>query len=439
MDITELSESSTPATPATLSKPTITLTAEQSRANDAVASWLADESRKPYFILHGLAGTGKTSLAKHFAEQRNSGGVVYAAYTGKAVEVLQRKGCSPAYTIHSLIYLPQNAKIKEIEELRKELSEKRSNDSLKPGEEQKIIRRIAKLNSPDFTLNEKSPLFNAKLLVLDECSMVDATIARDLIAFNVPILVLGDPGQLPPIEGAGFFNQKPDFMLTEIHRQAAESPIIQLAMKAREGRGLALGNYGSSQIIKRASVNEEHVRSVSQIITGKNTSRKSMNDEMRTLLGFSGEFPQKSERLICLRNNKQSGLFNGAMVELASDSHGVWPRNPESNKVDMTGPAPPIDMMDDAIEFEVAGREGPVTVLKDTFANYDRIRAMPYGLRAQYDEFDYAYAITCHKAQGSQFPSVLIYADLFQWDKELYKRWLYTALTRAEDRVILAM
>ena len=72
--------------------------------------------------------------------------------------------------------------------------------------------------------------------MIDECSMVDAELGRDLMSFDVPVLVLGDPAQLPPIQGGGFFTEaEPDAMLTEVHRQAQDDPIVRLSMEVREG------------------------------------------------------------------------------------------------------------------------------------------------------------------------------------------------------------
>ena len=70
--------------------------------------------------------------------------------------------------------------------------------------------------------------------MIDECSMVDEELGRDLLSFGKPILVLGDPAQLPPVKGGGFFTETaPDVMLTEIHRQAEGSAIIRASRAAR--------------------------------------------------------------------------------------------------------------------------------------------------------------------------------------------------------------
>src|SRR5205823_994557 len=141
------------------------------------------------------------------------GKVLFAAFTGKAALVMRSKGCIGASTIHSLIY--------------------RARDS---GEE-----------TPNFELWDDAPASRAKLIVIDECSMVDAELGQDLMSFGIPVLVLGDPAQLPPIQGGGYFTAgEPDAMLTEVHRQAQDDPIVRLSMEVRAGNRLTPGEYGAT-------------------------------------------------------------------------------------------------------------------------------------------------------------------------------------------------
>ncbi len=189
----------------------------QDAALNAVANWLKDEpgsnGTPQVFRLFGYAGTGKTTLARHLAEHAD-GEVKFAAFTGKAASVMRGKGCKGASTIHSLIY--------------------RARES---GEE-----------IPSFDLWDDAPASKAELIVIDECSMVDAELGRDLLSFGVPVLVLGDPAQLPPIQGGGFFTEaEPDVMLTEVHRQAEGDPIIRLSMNIRAGEYLEPGRYGETR------------------------------------------------------------------------------------------------------------------------------------------------------------------------------------------------
>src|SRR5688500_3222997 len=180
------------------------LSPQQDAALLAVSRWMKS-CRPPLFRLFGYAGTGKTTLARRIAEGVD-GDVLFAAFTGKAAQVMRNKGCANARTIHSLIYRPRGEKPeKETGELQ-----------------------------PAFALNRASPVGKAKLIIVDECSMVDEALGRDLLSFGTPVLVLGDPGQLPPVKsgdgGGGYFTEhEPDVMLTEIHRQARDNPIVALA------------------------------------------------------------------------------------------------------------------------------------------------------------------------------------------------------------------
>src|ERR1700738_5340054 len=195
-------------------------TPQQDAALQGIAQWWKEGRRRaPIFRLFGYAGTGKTTLVKHIAEDIK-GKVLFAAFTGKAACVMRSKGCGGASDIHRLIYKPQEQ-----------------------NEE-----------NPTFELWHKAPAGDAKLIIIDECSMVDAELARGLMSFEVPLLVLGDPAQLPPIQGGGFFTEaKPDAMLTEVHRQAQDNPIVRLSMDIRAGKPLAQGQYGETQGVPRGA------------------------------------------------------------------------------------------------------------------------------------------------------------------------------------------
>jgi exodeoxyribonuclease-5 len=212
---------------------------QQDDALRRVAEWQRSPDQQ-VFRLFGYAGTGKTTLAKHFAEGVD-GTVLFGAFTGKAAYVLRTKGCPGATTIHSMIYHTKDkgqAHLKELEsalaELRMQIRSEGPPD-LKPEDidkdpkVQELSKQIeAERNSlarPMFTLNMESTVKEAKLVVIDECSMVDGRMGEDLLSFGCKVLVLGDPAQLPPVGGAGFFTEhEPDVMLTEIHRQAATTP-----------------------------------------------------------------------------------------------------------------------------------------------------------------------------------------------------------------------
>jgi exodeoxyribonuclease-5 len=355
---------------------------QQDRALVEIATWLKT-GRPQIFRLFGYAGTGKTTLARHIAEGID-GDVVFAAYTGKAALVLRSKGCDDARTIHSLIYRPQDI------------------DS----------------EVPSFVINEQSPANAASLIIVDECSMVDEDLGRDLLSFGRPVLVLGDPAQLPPVKGGGFFTEaQPDFMLTEVHRQAADNPIIRMSMIVREGGRLDRGAYGESSVIARDAINSATVTRADQVLVGLNRTRKLYNKRLRELFGFSGSLPEAGDKLVCLKNDRKKGLLNG----------GIW-------TVKLMAPARSGKLRMSLVPEDDAARKPlRVRVLPAFFESEEEI---PYTLRRDSDEFDFGYALTVHKAQGSQWNDMVLFDESWAF-REHRSRWLYTGITRAAERITI--
>ena len=353
---------------------------EQDDALLAVDRWLKDGGQQ-VFRLFGYAGAGKTTLARHFAEHAG-GDAAFAAFTGKAAHVMRQKGCAGASTIHALIYRPASA-----------------------GEED---------GEPAFTLRHDAPASKADLIIIDECSMVDEDLGRDLLYFGKPVLVLGDPAQLPPVKGGGFFTEgAPDFMLTEIHRQAADNPIIRLSMAIRTGEPFEQTTE-ECRLISRRDVATEDIMAADQILVGTNRTRKRYNERLRELHGHSDATPEAGEKLVCLRNNKKKGLLNG----------GVW--------TVATRLSPRGQRVRFSVRPEEGGKAVNVSVPRAFFL--EGPEATPFHLRKGADEFDYGYALTVHKAQGSQWDNVVLFDESYAF-REHRDRWLYTAVTRAAERL----
>ena len=365
--------------------------AHQDAALKAVSAWLKATRKEgqdapPVFRLFGYAGTGKTTLARHLAESV-SGKVLFAAFTGKAALVMRSKGCHGASTIHSLIYRARQS-----------------------GEER-----------PNFELWDDSPAAQAKLIVIDECSMVDAELGRDLLSFRAPLLVLGDPAQLPPIQGGGFFTDaEPDAMLTEVHRQAQDDPIVRLSMEVREGRRIALGEYGLSQVVKRSELDPARVHGADQVLVGRNATRRAYNSRMRERRGLADILPLAGDKLVCLRNNRKRGLFNG----------GLWAVKERRQRKSGTL------ALRLAPEEDMGARAVKVSARPECFTG--NIEAFTWEQRKAYDEFDYGYVLTVHKSQGSQWDDVVLFDESFAFP-ESRERWLYTGITRAAKRVTIVV
>jgi exodeoxyribonuclease-5 len=368
---------------------------QQDEALKAVARWLKGGSGQ-VFRLFGYAGTGKTTLARHFAEGLD-GQVQFAAFTGKAAQVLRSKGAVNARTIHSLIYRPK-------------------------GEEAVEDETTGKTSmSPTFSLNRQSPVSKAKLIVVDECSMVDEQLGRDLMSFGTPILVLGDPAQLPPVQGGGFFTEhEPDHLLTEIHRQARDNPILRLALDVREGREFMHGDYGTAKVIGRDEVNQDLVLAADQVLVGTNRTRRRYNQRLRELKGFSASFPQAGDKLVCLRNDAAKGLLNGSLWKVMTSSR-------ETVK-------PGINLLVSPEEDDPDRGVAKIKLLKAAFENPEE--EIAWQIKKRYDDFDYGYALTVHKAQGSQWDDVVLFDEGYAF-KETRQRWLYTAITRAAKTITI--
>jgi exodeoxyribonuclease-5 len=218
------------------------------------------------------------------------------------------------------------------------------------------------------------------------------------------------------VRGKGFFMQDlelADVMLTEIHRQAEKSPVIQLATQVRSGEELVPGYYGTSRIMNNSDKLYEELTDFDQIIVGTNKLKAQINRKVRQLLGFTDPLPVPGDKLICLRNNHEIGLLNGSFWSVINvqscDGHRMV--------LELSSPE-----MNELIVEVHAGRF--------------RGEEIPYYEIKEAQEFDFGYAITVHKAQGSQWSEVLLIDQSEKWPSEA-QEWLYTGITRAIERVVI--
>lgn len=371
---------------------------QQDSALKAVSRWHKNSKGPQIFRLFGYAGTGKTTIAKEIAAAVG-GGVSFGAFTGKASLVLRKKGCYGASTIHSMIYKPVQ------------------------DEDTGVV---------EFVLNPDADIATSSLVIIDEVSMVGEDQARDLLSFGTKVLVLGDPAQLPPVKGEGYFiNAKPDIMLTEVHRQAAESPIIRMSMDVREGRGLVPGVYGDCRVVPRAEIGRDELRATvsaaDQVLCGLNRTRQAYNARIREIRGMAGEVapwhPVVGDRLVCLKNNRVKGLLNGGLWDVAKvgfkrmRAHGRFLM--EVKSVDEPGMA--------HVEVEVPA-EFFLGIEKD----------MDWRELREVDQFTFGGCLTVHKSQGSQWDNVLLFDESYVF-RENADKHLYTGLTRAAERVTIVL
>lgn len=365
--------------------------------------WTSSEQT---FCLGGYAGTGKTFLANKITANLGLDRVQYCSFTGKAALALKERGVSSATTIHSLIYKryePGEAAAAYYDSLS-------SADTEFNDRRRRQLHLIMNGKDPGFALNEDSSANSARLIVVDEFSMLNEEIIRDLQLFNRRILYLGDPAQLPPIEGNSPLT--PDCFLDEVVRQALDNPVLRAATMVREGEVLPhecdWGNF--VRFRNKADASWEICSAADQILCGKNLTRSEINKKFRKKLGMKGQL-DIGDKLVCLENDHSIELYNGTVGEVThiapSGCYGLGGKKIHLVQGDnlFTGIQP-------AFPWEYEGV--PAWQMKDCH------------------KFDYGYALTVHKSQGSEWNNIVVFNEIHRM-----KGWLYTALTRAREKVTL--
>jgi exodeoxyribonuclease-5 len=426
------------------------LSAQQTAGIEKIKAWHQAAMRDGWgapFRLFGYAGTGKTTMAKEIpAALGLEGRVRYGTFTGKAAHVLRSKGAQPVSTIHSAVYFPTtSAEAKAaLEEARAELAELEAADLTSvisaPDRDRDRLARITELQAqlPELEANARrvawewnpdSEWSRAALIILDEVSMVNAKLAADVEAYQVPILVLGDPAQLPPVEGGGYYTEaEPDHLLTEIHRQALENPITALATRVRESENARLGL--TSADMTPASVREAMTHD--QVLCWTNKRRWALINAIRNLQDKPEGRPAAGDKIMCLTNNKDLAVFNGQQFEVLAVEDGTL--------------GPTLTVRTDE------GSERAIPAFSDGFLGremQESAKRSGAGLRGGRMLATFAHAITVHKAQGSEWPSVYVTnetpAMISMTSRQngpteavrQGRQWLYTAVTRAQERVTI--
>ena len=342
---------------------------------EKVWRWYSEEPFR-VFIISGYAGCGKTTLARKIPEQLNIVNYKMLAPTGKAATVLGN-----AQTIHSYLY---NAKKDE---------------------------RTGELH---FYRKDPSQ-FNEMLLIVDEISMVNKELMQDLRSLNIPIIGLGDPAQLPPVNGTNDILLKPDIFLTKVYRN--DGGLLELATDIRNGKKLKR-EYDSVQFRRNSIMRDLHLLSDDSIIICRyNKTRNELNAKIREKVKQFKEPIEVGDKLIVLNNSRTTGLMNGSIVQVLN-----------------------IDYVNLDYDFAIIDIKNDIGVIQKVKVNLNVILGTPSKLRqSRYDDsilsVDYAYAITCHKSQGSEFKEVFVIVEGEQYDD--FQQWYYTAVTRARSKLYI--
>ena len=376
------------------------------------------KNKEKYTVIAGYAGAGKSTLVRFIIEELKTYGVketdvCFACFTGKAAQVLLKKGNKNVITLHKLLY-------KSI-----------------PKESGGFVRI-------------PNPSIPYKIVVVDEVSMAPKTLMDLLFKHDVYVICLGDPFQLPPVDKKedNHLLDTPHIFLDEIMRQAQESEIIQLSMAIRENRSIEAFQGKEVQILNKEELNTGMLTWADQILVATNATRVSINAQMRKLLNF-GEKPQDGDKIICLRNywdcfsDNEEPLVNGT-IGILKDSFLTKRYLPSIVK--STDGFSHIDLImgdfisDSGMYFHSLEMDKKMIDTGEFSLDWKTVYQLNRNPKTRDIpplEFTYGYAITCHKAQGSEWDKVLVIEEKFPFDKIEHARWLYTAVTRSSEKLVL--
>ncbi|MGI5897587.1 MAG: ATP-dependent DNA helicase [Candidatus Dojkabacteria bacterium] len=384
----------------------IELSKNQTSVLDDIMSWYK-KPKLQYITLGGYAGTGKTTLLGYLntlLHKEDKGlKIAYCTYTGKASVILRRKLLETKSlkrsdyigTIHRLIY--------------KSVLDDEGN----------IIAWI-KIPEEDFQYD---------VIVVDEASMVPEKIWNDLLSFGKPIIAVGDHGQLPPVEGNFNLMERPMLRLEEIYRQEKDNPIIMVSEIARKYGNIPAIEF--SKTVKKIKTDNEDLHEFLtdtfsaydkdlMVLVGYNNTRIKLNRWIRELLEFDSPNPQAGDRVICLKNNHVEEIFNGMTGTLLAISK-------EKNKN--------LEYYDTEIEFD---DEDNIYFLNMDIKQFNNPTTILKSNGEDINLFDFGYAFTVHKAQGSQSEKVVLFEERFaQMSDDIWRRWLYTGVTRAVSELYI--
>ena len=390
----------------------IELNTEQLYTVMDMESWYRSQTKQVYEI-SGAAGTGKTTLVMYLIQQLGLtlDEVLFVAYMGKAATQLARNGL-PAKTIHSAIYIYDY--VPEIDEVT----------------HRRIILPNGKMKMKgEFVLKDKLKK-KIKLIVVDEGGMVPEKIALDLMSFQKPMIVLGDLNQLPPVFGKAFFLKKPDSILRKIMRQKEGDPIVWLSQEILAGKRLKPGVYGKSSVIHRNDLNDFLFKESDIVLTERNMIRNSVNHYYREHLRKYKNLdrPHIGEKVICRRNNWDLSIGDG--IFFTNGMTGVL------EDVDMSsynGKTIKINFMPDFINKTF--NSVPVSY-KHLFSQTEHMTESEKIAERYLNKIEFAYAITVHSSQGSQYPIVTFLEDQKGvFSEDVQRRLHYTAITRAREGI----
>lgn len=368
--------------------------------------------RKQTFEISGPAGSGKTTIVKEIIKELglDMANVLFVAFVGKAALQLSRSGVE-GRTIHSVFYDVDFVPVKD--------------------EYGKNVMRNGKLvKRPLFRLKQSLPSY-VKLIVVDEGPMVNDEIGKQMESFGIPMIILGDLQQLPPVMGNTHYLKRPDYVLTKIMRQKEGDPIIYISQLAARGEHIPYGRYGDKCfVIPKTMLNDDMLREADMVLTPKNSSRVKLNKYIReNIHGYTNALPVYGEKLICRKNNRQRILGNNMYLV-----NGMTGFVDNIEKSSFNGKTLDIDFKPDFetdkifrdLRIDYKALTSSITLDSDYKKGY-----------SMFEVFEYGYAMTVHLSQGSQSDNVIFISEPFG-NREMQCRINYTAATRAKEGLIMA-
>ena len=363
---------------------------------------------EPYTVIAGYAGTGKSTLIRFIIEALDIDPeqVAYIAYTGKAAQVLRNKGCPNAMTAHRLLYHSKQ--------------------------------------KPDGTYYHipKDSIGLYRLVVVDEVSMLPRVMWELLLSHHIYVIACGDPGQLPPIGEEISVLEHPHIFLDEIMRQAEDSEIIRLSANIRARQPLKPFKGQEINIVKHRDMVDGMLTWADQIICGKNDTRYALNTYFRRMKwGEEIDLPLVGDKIICRRNNWDKinmagdALVNGSIGTLTSIQLYDNPWLEKKCIIDFLPDAYDENDKEAALIFPRLLADWKLLTRNEFTITKENFSMFPRWLRPE--QFEYGYAITCHKSQGSEYDKVLVFEEMLK--QTYHARWLYTAVTRASKRLTLVL
>lgn len=410
------------------------LTHGQESVNDAMISKMVGSGFKSTYFrepelfdvrIGGYAGTGKTFLLAHLRKDIKAifphCHVAFVTFTGKAASVLENKlmlngaRYDEDYvgTIHGMIY--------------------RADTQWDPVLKMNVIKGWKK--------RDKEELDWYHLIIIDEASMVSGSIWKDLHKYDKPLIAVGDHGQLTPIGDAAFsLMTNPDYTLTEIQRQALNSPIIALSKFIRENGHIPFNFPQYNQDVFKMSWRQPQAKHIwnNKVVYGNdlmilapfNRTRTTLNKFVRDKQNFKQKTPYPGERIICLKNNHMAGIMNGmigTVVWVMPEDYGLY-----RITVQMDGFVNPHECLVSTSCFGQANYPDVHQVDK-TQKRYATEKGF-----SSIDYFDFGYASSVHKSQGSEWDRVIFFEQKTKfWNDDEFTRLLYTAVTRASKKLFV--